>query len=210
MPRGGGIERTSGGLSLLSSTIVGNSSISIGGGVANVWTPGGVAIRNTIIAGNTAPSFGPDAAGPFSSDGYNLIGNTSNSTGFTDSGEQLNVDPLLGPLADYGGPTPTMALRAGSPAIDKGYSPSLATDQRGLPRRMDDVNITDLADGTDIGAFEVDPNFRIVHLKRTGNDVALSLMTVLGRNYDVEYTNELASGTWTVFTNNVPGNGWLL
>jgi hypothetical protein len=63
------------------------------------------------------------------------------------------------------------------------------------------------ANGGD-GAFEVDPNFRIVELRRAGSDVALSLMTALGRNYRAEYTNNPASGTWTTFTNNVPGNGW--
>ena len=56
----------------------------------------------------------------------------------------------------------------------------------------------------------MDPNFRIVDLRRVGSDVALSLMTVLGRNYRAEYTNILASGTWTTFTNNAHGNGWLL
>jgi hypothetical protein len=56
----------------------------------------------------------------------------------------------------------------------------------------------------------VDPNFRIVELRRVGSDVAVSLMTVLGRNYRAEYTNDLASGNWTIFTNNAPGNGWLL
>jgi len=33
---------------------------------------------------------------------------------------------------------------------------------------------------------------------------------VLGRNYRGEYTNNVASGNWTIFTNNVPGNGYLL
>jgi hypothetical protein len=56
----------------------------------------------------------------------------------------------------------------------------------------------------------VDPNFRIVDLRRAGNDVALSMMTMLGRNYPAEYTNDLGSGNWTIFTNNAPGNGWLL
>jgi hypothetical protein len=66
-------------------------------------------------------------------------------------------------------------------------------------------------DGADIGAYEADPNLRIVEMRRVGSDVALSLMTVLGRNYRVEHTNNLpASSNWTIFTNNVPGNGWLL
>ena len=70
---------------------------------------------------------------------------------------------LLGPLANNGGPTQTRALLAGSPAIDKG-SPTndpitgapITTDQRGLPRPVDDPTIPNASggDGSDIGAFE--------------------------------------------------------
>src|SRR5262249_34961169 len=149
---------------------------------------------------------GTDVSGAFVSGGYNLIGVTNDSTGFGDVGDQLNANPLLGPLGNYGGPTPTMALRSGSPAIDKGASFGYATDQRGFARPVDDASVGNASggDGADIGAFEVDPNFRIVDLRRVGSDVALSLMTVLGRNYRAEYTNNLASGTWTIFTNNAP------
>ena len=63
----------------------------------------------------------------------------------------LNVNPLLGPLQNNGGPTETMALLPGSPAIDAGniaLIPSgITTDQRGAPR--------DVYGGVDIGAFEV-------------------------------------------------------
>ncbi|MBD2767507.1 hypothetical protein IC235_06330 [Hymenobacter sp. BT664] len=59
-------------------------------------------------------------------------------------GNSLFVDPLLSPLANNGGPTQTMALRAGSPAIDAGGSSCPATDQRGLVR----------VGACDIGAYE--------------------------------------------------------
>ena len=63
--------------------------------------------------------------------------------GFTGSWHHWR--PLLGPLADNGGPTNTMALPAGSPAIDAA-DPALApaADQRGRPRDP----------RPDIGAFE--------------------------------------------------------
>ncbi len=65
----------------------------------------------------------------------------------TPSGGDSFTDPKLGPLADNGGPTLTMALLPGSPAIDAGDSfLAPATDQRGYPRCVG------LA--TDIGAFE--------------------------------------------------------
>jgi hypothetical protein len=56
------------------------------------------------------------------------------------------ADPLLDPLADNGGPTETMALRAGSPAIDLG-SGCPPRDQRGVPR----------AGVCDSGAYERQP-----------------------------------------------------
>lgn len=64
-----------------------------------------------------------------------------------------NVDPKLGPLANNGGPTRTMALLSGSPAIDAVASslcPPPVTDQRGVTRPQ--------GARCDIGAFEVTPN----------------------------------------------------
>ncbi len=71
---------------------------------------------------------------------------------------------MLGTLADNGGPTRTLALRVGSPAIDAGSaatdpttSAPLAVDQRGLPRVVNNPFVTDAAggDGSDIGAVRV-------------------------------------------------------
>ena len=212
-PSGGGIWTPGGTLLLVDSTVSGNHSTLYGGGICNgVFFSGSVTIRNCIVAGNTSLNAGPDVVGSFNSIGYNLIGNTNTSTGFGATGDQLNVNPLLGPLGNYGGPTRTMALRAGSPAMDKGNGFGTPVDQRVFPRPLDDPTISNASggDGSDIGAFEVDPRFRIVNLSRVGDDVGLSLMTVLGKNYRAEYTNDLASGTWTAFTNNAPGNGYLL
>jgi hypothetical protein len=67
---------------------------------------------------------------------------------------------MLGALADNGGPTQTMALSAGSPAIDAGVAAGALFDQRGRPRTFDDPGVANAAtsDGTDIGAFELQPN----------------------------------------------------
>jgi hypothetical protein len=194
-------------LALTNCTIASNTvSLPAGRAVRNQHYAG---IANTIIANNYSSGTGTDVSGAFASYGYNLIGVTNDSTGFGATGDQLNANPLLGLLGNYGGPTPTMALRAGSPAIDKGNSFGQTNDQRGFARPLGIPNASG-GDSSDIGAFEVDPNFRIVDLRRVGNDVALSLMTVLGRNYRAEFTNNLASGTWTTFTNNAPGNGHIL
>lgn len=77
--------------------------------------------------------------------GYNL--DSGISCGFENhGGSQFGKDPLLDSLEDNGGPTPTMAIRANSPAIDKA-NPALCPhrDQRGL---------ADVGGYCDIGAFE--------------------------------------------------------
>jgi len=80
----------------------------------------------------------------------------------TGMGDQINTDPMLGPLQDNGGPTFTHALLPGSPAIDAGKNFGAATtDQRGsgFVRTFDYASIANAngGDGTDIGAFEVQP-----------------------------------------------------
>ncbi len=135
------------------STISGNSA-GLGGGVYNYPGGGTATLANTIIAGNTAPTGPPDVDGIVTSLGYNLIGNTSGSGGWV-AADLINVNPRLGPLQDNGGPTQTMALLPGSPAIDAGNAAlavdadgnPLTTDQRGAPR--------DVFGGVNIGAFEV-------------------------------------------------------
>src|SRR5262249_56746702 len=78
------------------------------------------------VAGNTAATDGPDVSGPFlPASAYNLIGDGTGSSGLVngENGNQVGtaaspIDPLLGLLQDNGGPTKTIALLPGSPAID--------------------------------------------------------------------------------------------
>jgi hypothetical protein len=84
------------------------------------------------------------------------------------TGDQINTDPLLGPLQDNGGATFTHALLAGSPAIDAGdpsfdpyaFDPPLLYDQRGTPyARVANNRI-------DVGAFEAQaPSFKCPQLQ---------------------------------------------
>ena len=96
---GGGIENF-GTLALTDTTVSGNTALE-GGGIYNQGT---VTLGNTIVAGDTATSTGPDFSGGVSSSGYNLIGDTSGSTGWTGD-DLLGVNPLLSPLGNYGGLT---------------------------------------------------------------------------------------------------------
>jgi hypothetical protein len=105
--------------------------------------------RNTVVAGNGATGLGPDLYGSIHSSGHNLFGFSSTGSGYART-DLLNVNAKLGPLQDNGGPTQTMALLPGSPAIDSGDNTNAPDwDQRGpgYPR---------IVNGTiDRGAFEV-------------------------------------------------------
>ncbi|MCB0241692.1 MAG: hypothetical protein KDH08_24380, partial [Anaerolineae bacterium] len=102
--------------------------------------------RNSILLSCNA--FG----GAIQDDGHNLVQTPGPCiSAFTGPGTILNQDPMLGPLADNGGPTQTRALLAGSPAIDAGDT-TLTTDQRGVARPQGAAD--------DIGAFEVSAPLR--------------------------------------------------
>lgn len=141
---GGGLSTSAfGTVEVSHSTIVGNTA-AFGGGI---YRTGPMTTRHTIIAGNTA-SAGPDIFGNFGSQGYNLLGNPQDASGWVQT-DLLHVNPRLGPLQRNGGPTQTHALLPGSPAINAGdptFAPPPATDQRGRPRVM--------RGRLDIGAFE--------------------------------------------------------
>jgi uncharacterized repeat protein (TIGR01451 family) len=121
--------------------------------------------------GSAGTASGPDVSGSVASSDHDLIGNTSGGSGFspgngstnhalvlgpggggfgTGGGDILNPSFIgLGPLANNGGPTQTMALLPGSPAIDAGdsHAPGLpAGDQRGFARIV--------GKAVDIGAYE--------------------------------------------------------
>jgi hypothetical protein len=152
---GGGIANY-GTLTVSNSTLSGNTASghsSFGGSIANFGT---LHARNTIIAGNTAPS-APDVNGNLGSQGHNLIGNTQGASGF-DPTDILNINPLLGPLQDNGGPTKTMALLAGSPALNAGDPSQLGVaDQRGVLRRG----------GVNIGAYQASASVLVVTVSGT-------------------------------------------
>jgi hypothetical protein len=142
---GGGVYNA-GTLTLMNSTLVGNAA-DAGGGIYNQGT---LNLGDAILAFNRAGP-GPDLLGSFTSLGYNLVTDPSDAQGLVPT-DLVNLDPLLGPLQDNGGPTWTYALLPGSPAIDAG-DPSFTgppnNDQRGegYDRIVNGV--------VDIGAYEV-------------------------------------------------------
>lgn len=176
---GGGICNQNSTVTIRKSTVTGNQAGS-GGGIHN-YLGGSLTLGNSIVAGNTGVFANPrpdlwneggfGLAGPFTDEGYNVIGKLdgSNDNGAVIIAGTPNanksyvgtiaapVNALLGALADNGGPTPTHALLAGSPALDHGSAVSgVTTDQRGQARPFDNIYIASAVsgDGSDIGAFE--------------------------------------------------------
>ena len=147
-------------VTLTGCTVSGNSSGNVAaGGLQNLFA-GTVILTDTIVAGNTDYSgqYGPGhISGQVVSGGNNLIG-TGGSGGLVNGVDGdivltslTNLD--LAPLGDFGGPTQTMALLAGSPALAAaliadypGTTTPITTDQRGEPLDSPDP---------DIGAFQV-------------------------------------------------------
>jgi len=220
---------------LISCTISGNSAGAggYGGGIFVDPEAESAIFGNTIVSGNSVDPGGiqPDVFGYVQSLGYNLIGDVAGDTGWIAYGTATNadltgssstgvIDPLLGPLRNNGGPTPTMAPALGSLVIDAGYSFGLTTDQRGSPRPFiypaSQRRLFFLGDGSDIGAVElpVAPT-----LTNTIKSVNGSTRMVISWAYDeprmtnapatnppafnLQSTAKLASGTWSVYQKNV-------
>ena len=146
---GGGGIFSSGILSVHNSTVSGNL-----GGIV-----GAVTLQNSIVANNVSGGI-PNVSGGINCNGpvtsiFSL--SSDGSCHLNGPGDKNNTNPRLGTLGYYGGPTQTIPLLSGSPAIDAG-NPSgctdalgrlLRTDQRGLPRPD-----TEDKSGCDMGAYE--------------------------------------------------------
>jgi hypothetical protein len=142
-------------VSLINVTIVANDADSASSG--DVFKRGGLAVgsdvtltmRNSLLAGNTRSGGTPASdcvvSGTLVSLGSNLVQRPEGCTGLLAS-DLTEVDPLLAALALTGGPTPTHALRPGSPARDAGDGGCAPFDQRGVARPQ--------GGRCDIGAFE--------------------------------------------------------
>jgi hypothetical protein len=125
-------------VALSSTTLSGNACRfnGGGGGIANARSGSGraiVEIGNTILKAGASGQNIVSSNAIVTSHGYNI--SSDDGSGFLiGPGDQINTDPLLGPLQDNGGPTFTHALLPGSPAINTGdpnFTPPPFFDQRG-------------------------------------------------------------------------------
>jgi hypothetical protein len=163
---GGGLVQkyvSGGSASISNSTIAVNTATYVGGGIFSYTSgpfsgsstpPAPITLVSSIVAKNTGYNGAADdiylPPGPYSL----TIAGTNDlvmaaSPNVTLPGGTLSADPMLGPLANNGGPTLTMGLLAGSTALGVGSNPNNYTnDQRGpgFPRTVGEL--------TDIGAFQ--------------------------------------------------------
>ncbi|MCP5098136.1 MAG: hypothetical protein GY943_21520 [Chloroflexi bacterium] len=141
----GGAIRSSDGMVIVNSTIANNTAGFVGGGIAG----DSVTLRNTIVSNNSGgnPWDIQQNCTNVLTNGGNNIQYPQKTTGNFNDYEclegQTAVNPQLGTLGDYGGPTETVPLNAGSPAINAGNN-CPATDQRGFSR----------SGACDMGAYE--------------------------------------------------------
>ncbi len=192
---GGAVCITGGQASLVNVTIAGNradggasvvpegyvfppSGPAQGGGLYN--TNGLVLVLNSIIAGSLN---GGDVWGGVTDAGYNIC--SDGTADFSASTSQNQADPLLAPLANNGGPTETMALLPGSPALDAIPSSFPPVDQCGTPRPQ--------GPKADIGAFEdlVPGAARLSMTFLSSGLAVIQFVAPPGKTYNVESSTDL-------------------
>ncbi len=201
-PVGGGVSN-SGTLLVANSTFYGNSA-GHGGAISNS-AGSTLTLMNSTFSANRAPVGGGIYGNMSTLTATNSIiadcsfyestiaGGHNIETGATSCGfpaDSMSVtDPMLGPLQDNGGPTMTMALLPGSPAIDAGDDASCpATDQRGVTRPQ--------GSRCDIGAFEVQVTYSFSgFLPPTENPPAVNAGKA-GKAYPIKWQLKDANGSY--------------
>jgi CSLREA domain-containing protein len=161
----GGINSDATSLAIAGSTIALNGPESGAANGANLRGPATTTLINTILADPRGD--GANCNGGMTSGGFNVDFSPAGESCFAAPMEtDLTTDPMLSgnELNDNGGPTETIALDSISPAIDKGSNAGVTQgpsdeDQRQQTRPVDFSGLSNASggDGTDIGAYEVQP-----------------------------------------------------
>ena len=206
------VSTTTSPVAIVNSTIAGNtveSETVSAAGLLRVNAPdsSNVTIRNSIIAANINNTLKSDVRGRFTSQGYNIIGSIGTGSGFDRISDKIGnalqvFDPLLAPLGNYGGLTPTHAVSSNSPAVNAAApANALATDQRGISRTV--------GGRADIGAFEVNFSFSNSPTGAGGNG------TLPNAQVNQNYTVQISAASLTnlldfASKSNSPVNDFLL
>jgi hypothetical protein len=183
---GGGIFNYTGAPVTLTHTTITNNSAPRGGGLFTYY--GGDLLVNTIIAGNHAYfGFGYDLDGNngsgtsvSSASHHNLIGDAASSGGLSHgvNGNIVGANAHLNVLAFNGGPTPTAALSADSPARNAAASGVVNIDQRAISRPQGagaDIGAYELVDGAPTAFASADKVTFVIDLNNSFNVIANGL-----------------------------------
>jgi predicted outer membrane repeat protein len=209
-----GVVCNYGTLSIINCTITGNETDATGPGLSLIENTGTLSVCNSTIADNVAPAIENCEYGNLTlsntivanKQGYDdiitdnesdtitanscLIGKVGTRIQINGAGNIIGQDPMLSTLGDHGGPTQTMTLLEGSPAIDAGNSDydysSDMTDQRGLPR----INNNKV----DIGAVEDQTASVLI----TAPNPVLGTLAFLSALCVNDLTDETYTYSWTV------------
>ena len=192
-------------MSIENSTITGNYVTGTGSNGSAVFTdntatglkPQPTYFFDSIVAGNDVRPGVSEIEGPVAAtSAYNIFGDGS-AAGLTNgvNGNHLGtagspINPLLGPLQNNGGPTETMALLPGSPALNAGSTTGVpATDQRGLPRVVNGL--------VDIGAWQHQPPTVVQAASAASNPVIGTTVNLIALGAD-DAGETSPTYTWTV------------
>lgn len=217
---GAGIQ-DAGTMTLINSTVTQNVGLGIGASAPGIAVGSQTTLLNTIVAHNIN---GANCSGPVATDaGFNI--DDGSTCGFTAGTSRSNTDPQLDPagLVSNGGPTLTVALLSGSPAVDlipqgtNGCGTTITTDQRGVARPH--------GGGCDVGAYEVDftgflPPINNVRTTPIHPGKGVPIQFILGgfRGLDIFAAGSpssvgiscpLSAGTGEVLVTDTPGNSGL-
>jgi hypothetical protein len=175
-----------------------NGAPGIGQGDSLGSAGGTASVRDTILAADA--SLNTNIFGAVTDAGHNI---NSDATGVLTNATSLNAtNPKLGPLGYNGGPTPTIPLLAGSPAMDAAEPSAFPpTDQRGYPRPY--------GLGPDIGAFEFTVPPQLTAMTVSGAGAQITVSDQAGDLCVVQVSSNLV--IWSsIFTNTVPPDGTLV
>jgi hypothetical protein len=179
-------------VTIIFSTFSQNTAGGFGGAIDNYFAGSIVNVQDSILAGDSAPT-GPEVNSGVNSQGHNLVGNTQGSYGWKSSDHLNPLKTNLGKLGNYGGPTQTVALLRGSPAIGNGIVADypgthtlITTDQRGRPRVIP----------PDIGAFQ----FTSGRLRMQVNTTAIGKFGKLDLRGAIDLANVLPGGHTITFS----------
>ena len=191
---GGAIRNIDGITELIHCTISGNSApVDSGAGIdsyADSKTQ--TVVSHSIVSANFNGDVNLGSANgtqSFVSSNGNLIGTGTGISAFNGSSDLITSDPQLAPLADYGGPLPTMRPLSGSPAINPSSNSGVSSDQRGFARDT----------SPDRGAVERGPVVTVTNLGNDGPGTLRDILSaVMAPDTRIRFSPELNGQTITL------------